>query len=138
MLVPVVNALFVYGTLRSNFRNPLARRLLDTCGAPEPATMPGRLLDLGTYPGLVESQDTGETVHGEVYHLTAEHADLLAELDEYEDVPGGLYARKVLNATLANGMTIPTHTYVYLMQPAGPQWIPGGDYTVYLRSGKAC
>ena len=126
-----VNALFVYGTLRSDFAGPFAKRLQTFCGAPVAGRVQGKIFDLGEYPGLVESDHAGDIVFGEVYRLPPSSEALLQELDEYEDVPGGLYARRVFSAQLAGGELISVYAYVYLMQPIDFKWIPGGDYVAH-------
>jgi gamma-glutamylcyclotransferase (GGCT)/AIG2-like uncharacterized protein YtfP len=45
------------------------------------ARVPGRLYDLGSYPGAVASDQPGEWIHGEVFSLDDA---LLTSLDEYE------------------------------------------------------
>jgi gamma-glutamylcyclotransferase (GGCT)/AIG2-like uncharacterized protein YtfP len=81
---------FVYGTLR---RGQTAHHLLagvrfiGTAWTEREYT----LLDMGSYPALVSGGETA--VLGEIYEVDA---DVLAELDRYEDAPG-LY-RRVLTA----------------------------------------
>lgn len=114
-------ALFVYGTLmRGELRAPLLarhrpRRWVD-------AALPGALVDLGEYPGLVEGE--GE-VAGELVELD-EPAAALAELDEVEDFlgwgrPGSLYRRDVVEVA-------GTHAWTYrYLGPHGPP-IRSGDW----------
>lgn len=128
-----VDSLFVYGTLRSDFPGPFARRLREACGKPVMGRVPGRIFDLGEYPGMIESDRGGDLVLGEVYRLPADSEELLAELDEYEDVPGGLYVRRVLTAELVDGGQLPVYAYIHRLHPTGFSWIPGGDYVAYLR-----
>lgn len=75
--------LFVYGTLKSGQRN---NRLLAGQRFLRPAvTEPRyRLYDLGPYPGMVEDDETGVAVKGELWEVGA---DCLGELDDYEEVP---------------------------------------------------
>ena len=65
--------LFVYGTLMSRARGLLgasqrARLGLKGTSLGE-ATIAGRLVDLGTYPGLLEPAAAGDIVHGELFRL---------------------------------------------------------------------
>jgi gamma-glutamylcyclotransferase (GGCT)/AIG2-like uncharacterized protein YtfP len=93
--------LFVYGTLRSGSAVSAARRLHEHARSLGPATMRGRLLDLGAYPGLCEPGD--DEIAGECFLLPSdarERAALLAELDEFEGIglagdAGLLFRREV-------------------------------------------
>jgi gamma-glutamylcyclotransferase (GGCT)/AIG2-like uncharacterized protein YtfP len=73
----------VYGTLRPGGRAyaafDLARRTrhLGAC------RIPGRIVDLGGYPGLIDTDDrSGAGVAGDI--LAIDDAELIAELDVYE------------------------------------------------------
>lgn len=143
--------LFVYGTLRRG--QPLHAHL----GAAEflgRGTVPGRLLDLGAYPGLIPASDAlalpgvtpepagGERVHGELYR--SEDADLLARLDELEDHrptdPGqGLFLRCRLGVRLEDGREL--EAWGYALSPRtreaapGARVVPGGDWLRARRPG---
>jgi gamma-glutamylcyclotransferase (GGCT)/AIG2-like uncharacterized protein YtfP len=73
--------LFVYGTLRRGSENQFARLLAERGHFVGVARVPGRLYDLGRYPGAMPSNQPNEWIHGEVFSVDAE---LLAALDEYE------------------------------------------------------
>jgi gamma-glutamylcyclotransferase (GGCT)/AIG2-like uncharacterized protein YtfP len=108
--------LFIYGTLHPD-RAPAAiaasARRLKRVGA---ATIQGRLLDLGEYPGVILSadpfaggDDTG-SVQGELFALPAgdEAEEVLERLDAYEDfrpgdVEGSLFLRQLTVAVLSPG-----------------------------------
>ena len=103
--------LFVYGTLITAAASaPLGKtmraRLQREAASLGAATMPGRLYDLGRYPGLVESPDPAERVHGEMLRL-ADPAGALARLDAYEGArpgdPASEYERALRMARLASG-----------------------------------
>jgi gamma-glutamylcyclotransferase (GGCT)/AIG2-like uncharacterized protein YtfP len=82
--------LFVYGTLRRGQANH--SQLADARFVAEARTEPRfELVDLGGFPALLEGGDTA--VSGELYELDGE---LLARLDEFEDVPQ-LYERKQIS-----------------------------------------
>lgn len=76
--------LFVYGTLKrggSNFR-----LLADQEFVGEAATAPHyRVFDLGPHPGLVRDTINGLAIHGELFAVSE---CCLAELDDFEEVPG--------------------------------------------------
>ena len=89
MLEPQPQNLFVYGTLMSTATGALGRdmrlRLRREARLLGAATMPGRLYDLGRYPGLVAATETADVVHGEVLALV-DPAATLPWLDDYEGV----------------------------------------------------
>jgi len=116
--------LFVYGTLMSNATSVLGRdmrlRLRREARLLGAATMPGRLYDLGNYPGLVASTEPADIVHGEVLALV-DPAATLPWLDDYEGVSRGAdapgeYHRVVAEARLAAGGEVTA--WVYLFQRA--------------------
>ena len=106
--------MFVYGTLRRQFRNIYARRLAEEATWLGIVSVPGRLYRLGSYPGMRAHADPAHTVHdrviGELYRLppAARGADLLAELDQYE---GSGFERTVVIAQRAGRPAIKTWVY---------------------------
>ena len=94
--------------------------------------MPGRLVDVGRYPGLLHGEGT---VTGEVYRVSDAQ---LARLDEVEEmVPGDRAASQywreqvtVLEGALA-GQSV--WTYVYNQPVDGLTPIAHGDYRRYIR-----
>ena len=77
----MLDLLFVYGTLRSEFDNRYARRLRDEATFLRRTTMPGSIYRVEHYPAF-RSQPEGE-VQGELYRLNTPEGTL-AVLDEYE------------------------------------------------------
>src|SRR5689334_13053835 len=90
MLQPSALRLFVYGSLRSGQENHDRLRGARFLGAA--ATPSGRyhLTLLDEYLALIEGP--GPSVKGELYEVTAE---LLIELDAFEEVPQRYYRRAV-------------------------------------------
>lgn len=133
--------LFVYGTLRRALDRAAYRKLL----APRttyvgPATCPGRLYDLGSYPGLVAPRHESERVRGEVHRLHADQRDqTLTLLDRYEgcDQPDPAYERVRCRATLADGSSIPVWMYRYRHDLDAARRIPSGNYLTYLQHESA-
>lgn len=76
--------LFVYGTLKRGHRNHglLAGQKFLGAAATEPRY---RVFDLGPHPGLVADEANGLAVKGELWAVSA---CCLAELDDFEEVPG--------------------------------------------------
>ena len=97
-----------------------------------PAQVPGCLVDVGRYPGLLPGDGV---VSGEVYEVDDAH---LARLDGVEDmVPGdraaSQYWREVVTVCSGplQGQTV--QTYVYNRPVDGCTPIAHGDYRRYIR-----
>lgn len=125
---PFPDAVFVYGTL---LRGELRAPLLDRHGAHAhaEAEVPGALVDLGEYPGLVAGPGR---VRGELVRLGDPEA-ALAQLDEVEDFlgygrDGSMYRRVVLRARRADGSTEIAWTYRYLGPPEEGRLLESGDW----------
>jgi gamma-glutamylcyclotransferase (GGCT)/AIG2-like uncharacterized protein YtfP len=87
----VLNLLFVYGTLRSEFNNRYARLLRSQAELVGRATVPGSIYRVSHYPAF-RPEPKGE-VHGELYRLRNPETTLKA-LDEYE---GSEFERVTIN-----------------------------------------
>lgn len=87
----MLDLLFVYGTLRSEFNNHFARMLRKDATLVGRATVPGSIYRVSEYPGF--RPEPAGVVHGELYRLSQPAATLKA-LDEYE---GSEYERVTLN-----------------------------------------
>jgi protein phosphatase len=105
---------FVYGTLKrggSNHRHMDGQAFVGTA-----RTAPGfALYELEGYPGMVAKPGAPEGVTGEVWSVDGR---CLAELDELEGVPQGLYAREAvpLEAPFSDRRV---EAYLYLKDVAG-------------------
>jgi gamma-glutamylcyclotransferase (GGCT)/AIG2-like uncharacterized protein YtfP len=110
--------LFAYGTLMRGY----ALHAVLARGATLLATgsVRGRLLDLGSYPGLI---DGAGRVQGEVYRL--DDPELLPLLDREE---GYNFVRRRGMATLAGGRRARVWLYRYRGTRARATPIPDGDY----------
>ena len=121
--------LFIYGTLMPGLRLEAEMHGAERLG---PARVPGRLVDVGHYPGLLHGEGT---VTGEVYRVSDAQ---LASLDEVEEMvpgdrPASQYWREqvtVLEGALAGQ---PVWTYVYNQPAEGLTPIAHGDYRRYIR-----
>ncbi len=124
-----MHELFIYGTLMPGLRLQAEMRGAERLGT---ACVPGRLVDVGRYPGLVHGEGR---VAGEVYRVTDAQ---LARLDQVEDmVPGDRTASQywrervtVLEGPLAGQQV---WTYVYNRPVDGITPIADGDYRRYIR-----
>ena len=68
--------LFVYGTLRSEFPHPLAKRLSTQAKLIGKGSTPGLLYDFGWYPGAKFDPNSRTHVIGEVFDRVYSQADL--------------------------------------------------------------
>jgi gamma-glutamylcyclotransferase (GGCT)/AIG2-like uncharacterized protein YtfP len=124
-----MHLLFIYGTLMPGLRLEAQMQGARFMGH---AQVPGRLVDLGRYPGLV--LDDG-VFSGEVYEVDDAH---LARLDVVEDmVPGDRAASQYWReqVTVLSGPLLgqPVQTYVYNRPVNGCTPILHGDYRRYIR-----
>ncbi len=116
--------LFVYGTLMPAAQSDYGRKMRDRLARESqhlgPATMAGRLYDLGRYPGLFAPQAPSDIVHGGLLRL-ATPAATLTWLDAYEGVrPADViefpsetfeYERVEAQATTADGRSLTAWVY---------------------------
>jgi gamma-glutamylcyclotransferase (GGCT)/AIG2-like uncharacterized protein YtfP len=125
----MTHALFIYGTLMPGLRLEAEMHGARFLGA---ARVPGRLVDVGRYPGLLHGEGV---VTGEVYEVDDAH---LARLDVVEDmVPGNRAASQYWReeVTVCGGplQGQQVQTYVYKQAAQGCTAIPHGDYRRYIR-----
>ncbi len=124
-----MHLLFIYGTLLPGLRLQAQMQGARFVGAAE---LPGRLVDVGRYPGLIPGAGR---VSGEVYAVDDVH---LARLDAVEDmVPGdraaSQYWREVFTVVAGPLQGQSVQTYVYNQAVEGLTPIPHGDYRRYIR-----
>jgi gamma-glutamylaminecyclotransferase len=113
--------LFVYGTLK---RGQSANHLLgDAEFVRSAATLPVyQLLDLGTHPGMVESNGPGIAISGELWRISPE---VIPALDAYEGAPTE-YGRRPIRI---QDCVEPVIAYFFLgdlsnLSPCSPDWSP--------------
>lgn len=109
----MLNLLFVYGTLRSEFDNQYARLLRSQADLIGRATVPGSIYRVEHYPAF--RREPAGQVHGELYRLRDQETTLKA-LDEYE---GSEFERVVVNGAWI---------YQYETQPPEHSRIASGDF----------
>jgi gamma-glutamylcyclotransferase (GGCT)/AIG2-like uncharacterized protein YtfP len=122
--------LFAYGTLLGGRRPAAIARVAERLAVLGPATVRGRLYDLGEYPGLV-LDPAADAVHGTIFTVPDEA--VLAALDAYEgfapDAPArSLFVRIPVAATLPDGRAVDCSVYVYNRDPADAPLIANGRY----------
>jgi gamma-glutamylcyclotransferase (GGCT)/AIG2-like uncharacterized protein YtfP len=121
--------LFVYGTLRRASPHPMARLLERRGRFLGESRVPGKLFDLGRFPGMVPCDAKEGTVAGDVYELTDPEA--LAELDRYENAESPLpafFERALTPVTLSDGVTVDAWVYWYRGYVDERQRVASGDY----------
>ncbi|MFC5411376.1 gamma-glutamylcyclotransferase [Larkinella bovis] len=117
--------IFVYGTLLSASKKPMAQYVRQHSQLVGPGFSPGRLYDLGTYPGAVFDPDAETWVHGEVYSFRETGAPaFLRTLDDYE---GAEYDRILVSVKTANG-TVDCWTYRFIQPAQSLPLIASGRY----------
>lgn len=136
-LVAMNPNLFVYGTLKSTYQGtfgrPMRDRLHKECKRLGPATVPGRLFDLGAYPGLAEPMSGADVVQGELLQLTDPEPTFIW-LDAYEGIlPGALAAseyRREERVVELRAETSPrphkAWVYLYARQVGDLRLVPSG------------
>jgi len=132
--------LFVYGTLRQGFPNPLQHVLSRRGSYMGRARFHGRLFEIDGYPGAVPSLETGEWVVGEVYRLQSAE-ELLLLLDEYEECSANFpepreYRRQQVPVEFADGQRLTAWTYLYNRPVSRLTPILSGDYVRYRKTGE--
>ena len=121
---------FAYGTLRRGARNDLLDFVGGCARLVGRASVPGRLYDLGDYPGMLDAGAAEDRVFGELYEL-ADTEWTLSRLDEYEGCESdgrGKFRRCIRSALLDWGSRVEAWTYVYVGEVSEHQRVATGDY----------
>ncbi|MCS6824796.1 MAG: gamma-glutamylcyclotransferase [Cytophagaceae bacterium] len=123
----MLNLIFVYGTLRSEFKNRMARYLRTNASMITEAYIYGELYEINDYPGAVETNNHESLIRGEIFQLFyPDHT--LKILDEYE---GEEYERKIVHA-ISDERTYECWAYLYCKKTDGLEKIESGDYFKYI------
>jgi len=117
--------LFVYGTLRPFVDIEMAKWLRSSARYLGAATTPGRLYDLGAYPGMTTALGGRERVVGDLYRVT--NPRVFRVLDRYE----ASFVREGCVVKLARGVRRTAWAYRYRYGVAGATRIASGDYRVH-------
>ena len=129
--------LFVYGSLMPQLTSAFGKaertRLARESTVIGPASVAGKLFDLGQYPGLLSNSCLHTRVHGELLRLNMPD-ETFAWLDPFEDiVPGravdaNQYERVTRTVTTADGGEIAAWVYVMWRVPASASEITTGRW----------
>ena len=122
--------LFVYGTLRPFVDIAMAKWLRSNARHLGSATTPGRLYDLGAYPGMRVARGRRERVVGDVYRIAK--ARVFRVLDRYE----ARFVRERCVVQLARGGRKIAWAYRYRYSVASGARIASGDYRVHRSSSR--
>lgn len=117
------NLVFAYGTLMTGE----SRHWLFQPGRVKSvrrASVSGRLLDLGEYPGLVLSPGGESRVCGELIDLEA----LDAVIDAIDGEEGPDFRRETVQVTLNNGATHLAWAWIFASDSCDAPVIPSGDW----------
>lgn len=131
---PLPSTFFFYGTLmQGQSRGPIVKRLGGQVIAR--ATIPGRLVDLGAYPGLVDLGCSDSLVHGELVKFPRVAA-AMEEFDAIEgfrgfDKTGSLYGRTWIAVEDESENRHHAWTYHYQRDWQNANIIPSGDWREY-------
>ena len=130
--------LFVYGSLRSGFRNPVYQYLTKYFHLLGEAVVKGKLYDLGQYPAAAPTNED-HYISGELYSINnpLEFSWAIGQLDDYEglnveegEIP--LYKREEVNA-YQNGEPFTAWIYWYNGDISGKPLIESGNLLQYLQ-----
>ena len=124
--------IFVYGTLRKQSASNMHAVLANYCEYYSDGVMQGKLFEVDTYPGAIESSDPNDMVFGELYRML-DRKRVLALLDDYEECSNKFplpheYIRKPLAIELAGGDSVVAWVYLYNHDVSKLQQILSGDY----------
>ncbi len=127
--------LFIYGTLLPEYAPGEIAGTVNRLSCLGEASVPGRLYDLGEYPGAVLDPSAKTKIFGRVYELPDE-ADTLRALDSHEefypnDLGKSLFVRKRATVTLNNSESLPCWVYVYNRDIGGAKLLADGSYKKY-------
>ena len=119
--------LFAYGTLQPGLVPVAMERVCRRLRVVGPATMAGRLYDLGHYPGAIVGGEG--LIYGQIVEVDCEQT--WQALDRYEGCPPegegeGLFRRVRAVATLADGEALECWVYVYARDLGAARPIDGG------------
>ena len=139
MRVEEPHYLFVYGTLRTGFGNPVRKEIMFDVELIGESVIRGKLYDIGRYPGAVRITDPESgSIKGEVLKIM-HPKKVLRILDQYEgfdpEMPGkSEYCRGLIPVRLPKGKEVMAWVYWYNFPVEGKRRIRNNDYVDYLKT----
>ncbi|MFN7118791.1 MAG: gamma-glutamylcyclotransferase [Saprospiraceae bacterium] len=132
--------LFVYGTLMNNIQSTIADYLHQNSDFIGEGSFPGKLYDLGSYPGAIYNAQANTLVYGHVFKLHDSQL-MLKRLDFYEGIntmqPDKNEYRRELVPVQVNNDVINCWVYLYNFKTEGLKEIVSGDYLAYYHFNNA-
>jgi acetylornithine aminotransferase/acetylornithine/N-succinyldiaminopimelate aminotransferase len=134
----VAKYLFVYGTLRHEISPAELKELLGVVRSVSKGSVPGKLYDLGDYPGAILDPNSESRIIGEVLKLPDDDR-FLADLDTYEgfdqeDRDSSLFNRLKREVELDDGRKLECWLYIYNGQTSLATIISHGDYLMTMEA----
>ena len=134
----MTNHIFVYGTLMgmtnlgsNSFVNRLSNisRTVEYVGKD---TVKGILLNLGSFPGLIDLDNTESIVKGEVYQIL--NLKILGYFDRYEGYTGDPETSLYTRETTLTGLGVEVYVYQYRITHSPTRGvIESGDWNDYRK-----
>lgn len=133
--------LFVYGSLRRHCGTSIHSGLGKDADFIALAATQGKLYQVAGYPGLVESAECADLVHGELYRMHHPQ-ELLEELDEYEECTTHMptpheFIRQIIKVKCPDGFIHDAWAYIFNYPVTSLPCISSGDYLHYLQTKQA-
>ena len=120
-----MHKVFVYGSLLSGMGN---HRLLENSKKLGVTRSPKgfKMVDLGPFPGVVQSEDESKSVYGEVYEVNDETFQRLDRLEGYNrfSPKSGLYDRMEIETKFGRA-------YIYIYNGHSARVVENGDWRAY-------
>lgn len=137
------NYLFVYGTLRNEYNNEMAKFLRKHADYQEGGLLNGELYDVGSYPAAIFKYTKEAFIHGQIFKMH-NREKIFQVLDPYEGIDDELYIRRVCPVKIPIGTVIINEeevtqykellcwVYLYNRPVTFLKHVPSGDYMLYL------
>jgi gamma-glutamylcyclotransferase (GGCT)/AIG2-like uncharacterized protein YtfP len=124
--------LFLYGTLRPEDAPEGIRPAVEGLRVVGEGSLPGRLYDLGEYPGAVIDPAAEQRIYGTIFELPGDET-VLRRMDVYEDFRSSepeesLFLRVRQQVELASGGSLECWVYVYNLPPLGARVVTSGRW----------
>ena len=133
----MINHLFVYGTLLHPIQSNITNQLQGNSTLKGHAYIPGRLFDLGSYPGLIWDKASEYQVYGQIFSLH-DPLRLIPMLDLYEGIhpksPGDTEYVRVAKSVSCGEEIIDCWMYLYNRPTDNLPEITSGNYLDYVKS----
>lgn len=126
----------LYGSLMSSFPMQQDLGLHNNMTLVGPCELPGKLYDLGEYPGLIGGSDGNYLVSAELYHFSGQ--ETLTALDDYEDYKPDNEQESLYVRTLVNlyEPSLQAWVYIYNRDVLESNLIKSGSWKQHLLSKK--